>query len=63
MPIAGSIESKIANWPAVRPPIIPSSGTNCILVFTKSIGVAPPCVTCVEMMQRVASALGGRSEL
>ena len=22
MPIAGSIESKIANWPAVRPPII-----------------------------------------
>ena len=22
MPIAGSIESKIANWPAVRPPIL-----------------------------------------
>ena len=22
MPIAGSIESKIANWPAVRPPIM-----------------------------------------
>ena len=32
-----------------------ATGTNCILVLTKSMGVAPPCVTCVEMKQCVAS--------